>query len=114
MAGLISLATASPYHDSDFATQAIGVLFDVNGPENNSPNNTGLKKLPPATKAMIWYPYRSSDEFPDLGKEAEQLLQDHFIITIKVLQKRTVYRNTYDKSLVYNGLDAQLGLCNPV
>ncbi|MBD0284124.1 MAG: ThuA domain-containing protein, partial [Flavisolibacter sp.] len=55
------------YHDSDFATKAVGELFNVNAPVNNSPNNTGAKQLPPPQKAMIWYPYSLSDEFPDLG-----------------------------------------------
>ncbi|MBD0365797.1 MAG: carbohydrate-binding protein, partial [Flavisolibacter sp.] len=55
------------YHDSDFATKAVGELFNVNAPVNNSPNNTGAKQLPLPQKAMIWYPYSLSDEFPDLG-----------------------------------------------
>ena len=56
------------YNDSDFATKAIGDLFDVNAPVNNSPNNTGMKNLPPAQKAMVWYPYNRSEEFPALGE----------------------------------------------
>lgn len=36
-------------------------------PVNNSPNNTGLRELPPANKAMIWYPYALSDSFPLVG-----------------------------------------------
>lgn len=55
------------YHDSDFATKAIGPLFDANGPTNNSPNNTGIKVLPPTTNPLIWYPYALSNEFPALG-----------------------------------------------
>ncbi|MGI8636124.1 MAG: carbohydrate-binding protein, partial [Segetibacter sp.] len=55
------------YHDSDFATKAIGPLFDANGPANNSPNNTGAKLLPPPTNPLIWYPYALSNEFPALG-----------------------------------------------
>ena len=36
-------------------------------PVNNSPNNTGLNNLPPAQKALIWYPYAESKEFPLVG-----------------------------------------------
>jgi cytochrome c len=36
-------------------------------PLNLSPNNTGLKELPPAQKAFIWYPYGESKEFPLVG-----------------------------------------------
>ena len=56
-----------PYNDSDFATKAIGALFDASGPSNNSPNNTGMKTLPPPQNPMIWYPYARSNEFPALG-----------------------------------------------
>ncbi len=55
------------YHDSDFATKEIGPLFDINGPTNNSPNNTGIKVLPPTTAPLIYYPYNLSAEFPALG-----------------------------------------------
>ncbi|MEO6454317.1 MAG: ThuA domain-containing protein, partial [Ginsengibacter sp.] len=56
------------YNDSDFASKAIGALFDLNGPTNNSPNNTGMKILPPPQKPMVWYAYVNSDEFPSLGQ----------------------------------------------
>ena len=56
------------YHDSNFATKQTGELFKVEAPENNSPNNTGLQTLPPPVKAMIWYPYSESEQFPLLGE----------------------------------------------
>lgn len=56
------------YRDYDFATNTVGELFRAEAPVNNSVNNTGLKTLPPAQKAMIWYPYETSPEFPALGK----------------------------------------------
>lgn len=34
---------------------------------NNSPNNTGLKELPPVAPSFIYYPYAFSDEFPLVG-----------------------------------------------
>jgi cytochrome c len=55
------------YHEYDFSTKAISDLFDPKAPVNTSPNNTGAKNLPPANKAMIWYPYALSDEFPELA-----------------------------------------------
>ncbi|RAJ95760.1 cytochrome c [Larkinella arboricola] len=58
---------SKPYKAYDFATKAVGAEFDPNAPVNNSPNNTGLKNLPPVTKAMVWYPYSKSTEFPELG-----------------------------------------------
>ncbi|MEY4646526.1 MAG: hypothetical protein RIQ98_362, partial [Bacteroidota bacterium] len=55
------------YADVNFETLAIGPKFNPAAPINDSPNNTGLRELPPATKAMIWYPYGTSDEFPLVG-----------------------------------------------
>ena len=55
------------YFDVDFSTMAAGSLFDPAHPVNDSPNNTGLRELPPAEKAMIWYPAGPSAEFPIVG-----------------------------------------------
>ncbi len=90
---------SKPYHDSDFATHAIGALFDVNGPGNNSPNNTGLKKLPAPTKAMIWYPYRLSDEFPDLGEGGRTAIAGWFYHYNKNLAKKNSIPGYYDNCL---------------
>jgi cytochrome c len=58
------------YYDYDFATNTSGPKFDPEKPINNSPNNTGLRELPPAQKAFIWYPYGESEEFPQVGSGA--------------------------------------------
>jgi cytochrome c len=55
------------YMHVDFATGAPGERFDPAHPTNTSPNNTGLKDLPAAEKAFIWYPYDASPEFPLVG-----------------------------------------------
>jgi len=55
------------YSDVDFATGTIGLKFDPQAPVNESPNNTGEKRLPPAQPALIYYPGASSPEFPELG-----------------------------------------------
>lgn len=87
------------YHDSDFATHAMGALFDINGPENNSPNNTGLKKLPAPVKAMIWYPYRVSDEFPDLDEGGRCAVAGAFYHYNKSLAKQNSIPEYYDNCL---------------
>lgn len=56
------------YADHDYATNASGARFDPAAPENASPNNTGLRILPPARPALLWYPYGASDRFPELGE----------------------------------------------
>lgn len=90
---------SKPYHDSDFATQAIGALFDINGPENNSPNNTGIKKIPAPTKAMIWYPYNVSQEFPDLGEGGRTAIAGPFYHYNKALAKKNSIPAYYDNAL---------------
>lgn len=56
-----------PYAKWDFAKLTVGPLFDPKAPVNNSPNNTGLNTLPPATPPFIAYPYVASEQFPELG-----------------------------------------------
>lgn len=61
------IADNKPYWYYDFETQESVFEYDPQVPVNNSPNNTGVKVLPPAQEAMIWYPYADSEEFPMLG-----------------------------------------------
>ena len=56
------------YNDYDFTSNTSGSKFDPNNLINDSPNNTGIQKLPPAQKSMIWFSYDASEEFPWLGK----------------------------------------------
>jgi len=55
------------YRKFDFSTEVSGEARDPKHPINSSPNNTGIKELPEAQKAFIWYPYASSEEFPLVG-----------------------------------------------
>ncbi|HUX83596.1 MAG TPA: ThuA domain-containing protein, partial [Chitinophagaceae bacterium] len=56
------------YREFNYATGAAPVQFDPSHPVNDSRNNTGLRNLPPAQPAFIWYPYAVSDDFPILGQ----------------------------------------------
>ncbi|MEM6342239.1 MAG: ThuA domain-containing protein [Bacteroidota bacterium] len=56
------------YVDYDFSRKQSAKIFDPSKIVNNSPNNTGLQKLPPIQASMIWYSYKGSDDFPWLGK----------------------------------------------
>ncbi len=55
------------YNEYDYATGTSGRQFDPQNPINDSPNNTGIRELPPAQPAFIWYPYTESGEFPQVG-----------------------------------------------
>lgn len=56
-----------PYLQVDFSSGAIGNAFDPSKPVNFSKFNTGLKELPPAQPAWIYYPGGESKDFPALG-----------------------------------------------
>ena len=61
------IADNQAYVDYDFATGVSGLPFDPENLVNDSPNNTGATSLPHAEPAFIWYPYATSDEFPEFG-----------------------------------------------
>lgn len=61
------IANNRAYHDVDYATGKIGAAFDSEAPINDSPNNTGTRKLPRAQPAFIYYPFATSARFPELG-----------------------------------------------
>jgi cytochrome c len=90
---------SKPYYQYDFATKVVGPLFDPNAPVNNSPNNTGMKNLPPARKAMIWYPYKKSDEFPELGVGGRCAMGGPVYHYEPALKSATKLPGYYDKAL---------------
>ena len=55
------------YHNYNYETGESGDAYDPAHPVNTSRNNTGLKDLPPAQPAFIWYPYAASHDFPEVG-----------------------------------------------
>lgn len=61
------LADNKPYWNFDYSTNKVGKQFDPQNLINNSPNNTGIKNLPQARPALIWYPQTKSEEFPLMG-----------------------------------------------
>jgi cytochrome c len=63
---------AFPYYS--YATKKEGPKFNPLQPINASPNNTGVRELPPAQKAMIWYGDGASKRFPLVGKGGQSLL----------------------------------------
>ncbi|MCP8900652.1 ThuA domain-containing protein [Gilvimarinus xylanilyticus] len=68
------LANNIPYRMYDYQAEESGELFNPMAVENFSPRNTGLKVLPPAQPALIWYPYGQSDRFPELGQGGRNAL----------------------------------------
>ena len=57
------IADNKPYIDYNFADNTSGKPHNAAAPINDSPHNTGLRELPPAQPAFIWYPYADSPDF---------------------------------------------------
>ena len=87
------------YAHWNFATNTAGPKFNPQAPENNSPNNTGLNKLMPATPAMIYYPYAPSKEFPELGQGGRSAMAGEFYTFNKESNSRTRFPAYYDGAL---------------
>lgn len=64
------IANNIPIPKYDYANLRVGDTLDRARPVNTSPNNTGLRELPPAQPAMIYYPYAASEEFPLVGSSS--------------------------------------------
>lgn len=54
----------------DYEHGRVGNTLDPAVPVNTSPNNTGLRELPPAQQALIFYPYAASEKFPLVGSSS--------------------------------------------
>lgn len=61
------VADNKAYYKFNFNSKESEGKFNSDYPINFSRNNTGLKNLPSAQKAFIWYPYDVSGDFPELG-----------------------------------------------
>jgi len=48
--------------------------FDPQSPENPSPRNTGIKKLPPAKPALVWFSSVASKRFPTVGSGGRSVM----------------------------------------
>lgn len=56
-------AKPEPWMTADFRPE----FYDPAHPINSSPNNTGIRELPPAQPAFIYYPASASTKFPVVG-----------------------------------------------
>ena len=89
-----------PYHEYNYATGVPGPAFDPEHPVNNSRNNTGLKELPPAQPAFIWYPYGPSAEFPEVGSGGRTTMAGPAYYT-DLYPKATRLPDYYNKKVIF-------------
>ncbi len=93
------VADNKPYRDYNFADSTSGELFNPEKPINDSPHNTGLKELPPAQKAFIWYPYADSKEFPLVGKGSRNAMAGEVYYMNDYQRNTTSFPSYYDGKL---------------
>lgn len=86
------------YHGYDYDTGKSLEKYDLNKPVNRSPNNTGIKELPSAKSAFIWYPYGESKEFPQLGSGGRNALAGP-VYYPEFFPKETRYPDYYNGKL---------------
>ncbi|WP_119080678.1 ThuA domain-containing protein [Chitinophaga alhagiae] len=86
------------YFQYDYATGVSGPVFNADGPVNHSRNNTGIKQLPPAQPAFIWYPYAVSQDFPVLGTGGRTAMAGP-VYHVKDYPEATRYPRYYDGKL---------------
>jgi cytochrome c len=87
------------YPMRDFATNVMGKPQDPAAPVNESPNNTGAQKLPPARKAMIWYGAEESEAFPEMGKGGRSAMAGPVYHYDSLLNSEGKFPAYYDKRL---------------
>ncbi|MBK8504830.1 MAG: PQQ-dependent sugar dehydrogenase [Saprospiraceae bacterium] len=61
------VADNKAYKDYNYATGVVGSDFNPLQAMNDSPNNTGIKRLPVPQKPAIWYHKGLSEDFPYMG-----------------------------------------------
>ncbi|MDB5103437.1 MAG: cytochrome c class [Fibrobacteres bacterium] len=61
------------YNKVDYSTDpgVPGAKFDCAAPVNNSPNNTGVSKLPPSQAPIVWYAGNNKIDFKEMGVGGE-------------------------------------------
>ncbi|TAE51565.1 MAG: ThuA domain-containing protein, partial [Bacteroidetes bacterium] len=88
-----------PYVQYDFASGKSGELRNPVQPVNYSPNNTGLKELPAAQKAFIWYPYAKSAEFPLVGSGSRNAMAGPVFYSADFKGAERAFPDYYDGKL---------------
>ena len=90
-----------PYGDHDFSTGETGAFFDPKSPGNISPNNTGIKELPPANPALIYYPYAISEKFPQLGNGSRNAMAGPVYYSDEFQNAKTRFPDFFNGRVMY-------------
>ncbi|CAM3452055.1 ThuA domain-containing protein [Pontibacter korlensis] len=90
------------YNRYDYGKGFTGPEFDPAKPVNESRNNTGIKELPAAQPAFVWYPYAESPDFPQVGSGGRNAMTGPVYYS-DMFPEQTRYSSYYDgKLFVYD------------
>ena len=87
------------YKDYNFETKESGAEYDPKNPINDSPNNTGMRELPPAQPAFIYYPHAPSARFPELASGGRTAMAGPVYHREKFESSEIALPGSYDNSL---------------
>lgn len=91
------------YNNVDYSgsTGVPGAPFDCSKPVNNSPNNTGLKELPPSRAPMIWYAGTNTTDWKEMGTGGETAMAGPVYKYDKANSSPTKFPPQYDGRLLF-------------
>lgn len=91
------------YNDVDYsgATGVPGAKFDCALPVNNSPNNTGVNKLPPSQAPILWYARNNRTDFPVMGQGDETAMAGPVYKYDSTLASAVKFPPQYDGRLLF-------------
>ncbi len=91
------------YNNVDYsgATAVNGAKFDCALPVNNSPNNTGVNKLPPSQAPVVWYAGNNKIDFKEMGNGGETAMGGPRYRYDKNLKSDTKFPPQYDGRLFF-------------
>lgn len=87
------------YRRYNFSTKQSGEPFDPNQPVNESANNTGLRNLPAAQPALIWYPPGPSTRFPEMGSGPRSAMAGPVYHYDETLRSERKFPREFDRAL---------------
>ncbi len=91
-----------PYRAYDYGSGVSGEPYNPEKPVNNSRNNTGIKELPPAQPAFIWYPYAASVDFPQTGSGGRNAMAGPVYYADMFPEKTRLPAYYNDKLIIYD------------
>jgi hypothetical protein len=91
------------YNNVDYSGEAgiPGAKFDCALPVNNSPNNTGVSKLPPSQAPIAWYSGNNRTDFKELGFGGETAMAGPVYRYDRNLQSATKFPPQFDGRLFF-------------